>query len=233
MSGIDVFGHALKDYLIGNENAELILHNSYGDPEKMPVAVFFRENEDLTPLERLALDQCRGTTLDIGAGTGAIALIAQEKLDVTALELSEDACEIGELLGVRKVIQGDIWKYKSSSFDTLLLLMNGIGIVGKLKKLTPFFEHLKTILNPGGQIILDSSDLTYLHPGFKSNPQLGEIAYQSEYEGAKGPWFSWLYVGKEALAKHASNAGFSTEILLETEDDQYLARLTRSTSNSD
>ena len=94
MASIDVFGHALDDYLIGNTDAELILHNSNGEPELMPVEVFFREEEDLTPLEKAALMLCTGKVLDIGAGTGTISLIAQENFDITALEVSTDACEI-------------------------------------------------------------------------------------------------------------------------------------------
>ena len=224
----DVFGTALKDYLIGNEKANLILRNSYGNPEKMPVSVFFREECDLTPLERLAVESCHGRVLDIGAGVGAISRIAQTKYDLVALERSSDACEVGKLLGVKQVVQGDIWEYGSTTFDTLLLLMNGIGIVEKLNKLTLFLLHLKKLLNTEGQILLDSSDLTYLYPKIKSFPRLGEISYQYEYKGQLGPWFNWLYIDKENLRKHALEAGFNTRILLDTEEDQYLAQLTLS-----
>ncbi|MEM6524793.1 MAG: SAM-dependent methyltransferase [Bacteroidota bacterium] len=223
----DVFGTALKDYLIGNEEAYLVLHNSYGDPEKMPVAVFFREEEDLTDLEKLALSSCLGKTLDIGAGAGAISLIAQNNLDITAIEVSADACEVAELLGVKDIIQGDIWSYDDIKYDTLLLLMNGIGIVGKFNKLIPFLSHLKHLLNDGGQILFDSSDLSYLHPGFKSDPKLGEISYQYEYDGLKGNWFNWLYVDQSRLIESASKVGFTTDILHVNKEDQFLARLTQ------
>lgn len=226
MAAIDVFGHALDDYLIGNTNAELILHNSYGEPELMPVEVFFREQEDLTALERAALMLCKGEVLDVGAGTGTISLIIQENLDVTALELSADACEIANYLGVKKIVNQDIWQYQAQKFDTLLMLMNGIGIVGELKQLGPFLLHLKTLLKPDGQILFDSSDLTYLHPDFKSNPSLGEILYQYEYKGNKSDWFNWLFVGEEILHEYAHRAGFKVEIVLRNDDDQYLAKLT-------
>ena len=130
------------------------------------------------------------------------------------------------MLGVNKMIQGDIWNYEQHQFDTLLMLMNGIGIVGKLKQLIPYLVHLKTLLNPGGQILLDSSDLTYLNPHFSTQPELGEIGYQYEYKGIRGPWFNWLYVGEQTLMEHAEHAGFTTEILLKNNEDQYLACLT-------
>ncbi|MEM7109749.1 MAG: class I SAM-dependent methyltransferase [Bacteroidota bacterium] len=226
MSATDVFGTALKEYLIGNEDAHLTLHNSYGDPEEMPVAVFFREEEDLTDLEKLALASCKGKTLDVGAGTGAISLIAQNYLDITALEVSADACEVAALLGVQQIVQGDIWSYNDMRYDTLLLLMNGIGIVEKFNRLLPFLSHLRRLLKDGGQILLDSSDLTYLHPDFSSNPKLGEVSYQYEYDGLKGNWFNWLYVDPNTLRETASKVGFTTDILLVNEEDQFLARLT-------
>ncbi len=226
MKHFDVFGHALHDYLIGNTDAEIILHNTYGAPEQMPVAVFFREKQDLAPLEKKALALCSGTVLDIGAGAGAISVILQEKLTVTALEISSDACEIGKQLGLRHVINGDIWKLQGQTFDTLLMLMNGIGIVGKLRKLTPFLRHLRTLLNPGGQIILDSSDLTYLHAAVRENPELGEIGYQYEYKGNKGGWFNWLYIDEKTLSSIAKDMGFRVEIPYKKRDGHYLAVLT-------
>ena len=107
-----------------------------------------------------------------------------------------------------------------------MMLMNGIGIEGKLKQLKPFLLHLKTLLKPDGQILFDSSDLTYLNPEFNAHPELGEIAYQYEYAGNKGDWFNWLFVGEETLLKYAQEAGFKTEIVFRNNDDQYLAKLT-------
>ena len=226
MADFDVFGHALNDYLIGNDDTELILHNSYGDPEYLPVSIFFREIEDLTQLEMTAINLCQGEILDIGAGVGAITIIAQEHFNITGLERSKDACEIATQLGVKNMVNEDIWSFGGQRYDTLLMLMNGIGIVGKFKSLKPFLNHLSTLLKPEGQIILDSSDLSYLFPAFETNPELGEISFQYEYKGNKGDWFEWLFIDQDTLTKCASEVGFDTEIMMQNEDDQYLARLT-------
>ena len=214
------------DYLDGNEDAYLTLHNSYGLPEKMPVAVFFREEGDLAPLEHHALKLCKGTVLDIGAGVGAVSLIMQETHDVTALEISPDACEIAHLRGVKKVLQADIMDYLEDRYDTLLMLMNGIGLAGEVQKLTGFLRHLKNLLRAGGQIVLDSSDLSYLYKELKSDNTLGEIRYQYEYKGQKDAWFNWLYVDQATLKKHAEEAGYTMRIAHEDGMDQYLAVLT-------
>lgn len=214
------------DYLLGNDEVYLTLHNSYGLPEKMPVALFFREEGDLTPLEHHALKLCKGTVLDIGAGVGAISLILQETRDVTAIDISADACEIARLRGVKKVIQGNIIDCKEGRYDTLLMLMNGIGLVEEVRGLTGFLKHLKSLLSDDGQVVLDSSDLSYLYKELKSDNTLGEIRYQYEYKKKKDPWFNWLYVDQVTLGDHAKAAGFNMRIAHEDNMDQYLAVLT-------
>ena len=191
----------------------------------MPVSVFFREEEDLTPLEKRALNCCKGTVLDIGAGVGAITRILQQNHYAVALELSEDACRIAHLLGVKNIVHGDIRTYSEGRFDTLFMLMNGIGLAGKVSELEGFFNLLKKRINPGGRIVLDSSDLSYLYAELESNSSLGEISYQYEYQGRKSPWFNWLYVDQLTLQKYARRAGFETQIIYEDENDQYLAIL--------
>ncbi|MEP2025228.1 MAG: SAM-dependent methyltransferase, partial [Reichenbachiella sp.] len=82
--------------------------------------------------------------------------------------------------------------------------------------------------NPGGQIILDSSDISYLYEEGLEKPDhyFGEIQYQYEYKGKKGDWFDWLYVDQELLIKETQALGLKTEILMTDEFDQYLAKIT-------
>ena len=47
-------------------------------------------------------------------------------------------------------------------FDSILLLMNGLGLAGSLQKLPDFLLHLSKYLLSGGSIIADSSDINYL-----------------------------------------------------------------------
>ena len=46
--------------------------------------------------------------------------------------------------------------------DTILMLMNGSGIIGRLENMPAFFQRMKMLLRPGGCILMDSSDLRYL-----------------------------------------------------------------------
>jgi SAM-dependent methyltransferase len=228
-SNSDVFGKALQDFYQFGQSEKLWLHNSYGAPEDMPVEVFFRSEEDISDLEECALSLCKRKTLDIGAGVGAHSLILQSYgQDVTALEISAAACEIMKNRGVKNVINGDIFSGQQK-YDTLLLLMNGIGLCGDMEGLDKLLLHLKTLLKKDGQILLDSSDISYLYSAddLPTDNYYGEIFYQYEYNSVKGDWFKWLYIDFERLKNAAKKYGLFCELLFEDDMDQYLASIVR------
>ncbi len=224
---MDVFGKALSDFYEDKQPGKLWLHNNYGKPEEMPVEVFFRSEDEISELEEHALSVCKGKILDIGAGVGAHSLILQSYgQDVTALEISPAACEIIKSRGVKKVINSDIFS-KQKEYDTLLLLMNGIGLCGDINGLSNLLLHLKKSLKKDAQVILDSSDISYLYTpnDFPVGKYYGEVSYQYEYELIKGKWFNWLYIDFRLLKNIAKQHGFFCELLFEDDMDQYLARL--------
>ena len=224
----DVLGNALYDYYTKAAPSKLWIHNTYGPKEEMPVHIYFRKAEDMPALELIALENCKGKVLDIGAGAGSHALVLQQKgIDVTAIDISPKAAEVMKLRGVRAIAEQDIFTCKTGGFDTLLLLMNGIGLTGNISRLRKFLQQAKKLLRFDGQLIFDSSDVAYLYEG--KPPEMenyyGEIMYQYEYKRQKTDWFSWLYIDKRKLAEIANQEGWETEILYKDEFDQYLARL--------
>lgn len=224
----DALGQALYDYYLKAVRGKLWIHNKYGLKEEMPVQIYFRQEEEMPDLELIALQKCKGKVLDIGAGAGSHALLLQQRgADVTALEISPKAAEVMKLRGVKTIAEQDIFEFKTAGFDTLLLLMNGIGLAGNIARLKEFLQHSKKLLNRNGQLIFDSSDVAYLYEG--KPPEMenyyGEIMYQYEYKRQKTDWFSWLYLSKKKLIQIAEEGGWDTEILFEDEFDQYLAKL--------
>lgn len=225
----DILGQALNDYHNGSLKNKLWINNKYGDKEEMPVDIYFRDDENMPDMEWFALDECRGNVLDIGAGAGSHALILQEKgLIVTAMDISPLAVGVMKARNIKNVEEADIFTYKSAKFDTLLLLMNGIGLAGTLDKLQELLLHLKSLLNPGGQILFDTSDISYLYEDHPKPPDsyYGEIWYQYEYEKQTNDWFQWLYVDEVTMQNVASASGYNMDVLVEDELGQYLARLT-------
>lgn len=224
----DVIGEALYDFYTKTARAKLWIHNKYGPKEEMPLHIYFRKEEDMPELELIALQNCKDKVLDIGAGAGSHALLLQQKgADVTALEISPKAAEVMKLRGVKTIIEQDIFKFEVGGFDTLLLLMNGIGLAENIGDLKKFLQHAKKLLNQGGRLIFDSSDVAYLYEG--TPPEMenyyGEIMYQYEYKKQRTDWFSWLYIDKKKLTEIAGEEGWETEILFIDEFDQYLAKL--------
>jgi SAM-dependent methyltransferase len=225
----DILGQALHDGYYQNKPAQLWIHNQYGPKEEMPVDTYFREAADMPGLELFALQQCRGRVLDIGAGAGSHSLLLQQQgVDVTALDISAMGVDVMRARGVVKAIAADIFAYRESKYDTLLLLMNGIGLAGTLDNLKVFLAHAKTLLNKGGQLLFDSSDITYLYEdGLPATDKyFGELWYQYEYKNQKTEWFKWLYIDQETLTALATAEGWHVEVLQQDEYDQYLVRLT-------
>ncbi|MBL4677730.1 MAG: class I SAM-dependent methyltransferase [Mucilaginibacter sp.] len=225
----DIFGQAIFDYYKQNGKHKLWINNKYGPKEEMPVDVFFRDEDEMPDLELLALKRCKGNVLDIGAGAGSHALILQNTgLDVTAMDISTLAVAIMQQRGVKKVIEADIFSYRQQQYDTLLLMMNGIGLCGTLDGLRKFLQHAKRLLKPGGRLLFDSSDIAYLydsHPP-KHGDYYGELSYQYIYKGKKTEWFKWLYIDAETLKRIAIEEKWLAEVLYNDDMDQYLVQLT-------
>ena len=224
----DIHGQAIEDYFNNGEAETLWVHNTYGEKEEMPVEIFFREEEYLTEMELLALFLCRGSILDVGAAAGAISLILQNQgYEVTALELSSKCCMVMKQLGVANGIEGDLYDLTFSNYDTILLMMNGLGLAGKFSRLKKMIDHLLSLLNPGGKIIFDSSDVSYLFEDVKKEKgYYGDVSFQFEYKGKKGDWFDWLYLDLETMMNFCQKNNYQLNVeYTDSSTGQYLATI--------
>lgn len=223
----DILGQAIYNYHHGDKVSKLWIYNRYGPREEMPVRTYFRDEDDMPDLEWCALNHCNGSVLDVGAGAGSHSLVLQQwNTAVTALDISPLATDVMRERGVADVIKADIFAYNARQYDTLLMLMNGIGIAGHLDGFRKFLRHAKTLLLPGGQLLFDSSDVAYLYPdGIPDGDYYGQISYQYAYKGERSEWFSWLYVDEKTMLEIAGEEGWQGEVIFEDEYGQYLAKL--------
>ncbi len=231
----DPMGAAIRDFHQQGKASRLRVFSPNFDEDVIPVDTFFRSFSQMPALEQKALQMAKGRILDVGAGAGCHSLVLQEMgKQVEAIDISSLSVETMRLRGVEKVSQQDFFEIKSEQFDTILLLMNGSGIVGRLDSLPRFFQHIESILSPFGQILMDSSDLSYIfldddgHLDWNpADGYYGEVEFQLKYRNITSNLFHWLYVDYETLSLATSAAGFQIEKVMDGPHYDYLARIWR------
>jgi len=230
----DILGKAILDYQSGNYTEDISTYSSLDENDIIPIPYLFRTFKEMPSLEQKALQLCKGEILDIGCGAGSHSLYLQERRNlVTALDSSGGAIEVCKLRGIENTIHTDFYEYNAKKYDTLLMLMNGIGIVGKLNNIDTFFKHIKTLLKPDGQILLDSSDIIYMFEDEDGEFWIpdtvnyyGEVNFTMEYKKEKTTPFPWLYIDYNTLQRAAISNNLTCELLSEGEHYDYLAKLT-------
>jgi SAM-dependent methyltransferase len=231
----DLFGKAMFDFQTNNSPEDIITATTISDEDEMSVDYLFRSYNEMPKLEQKALQLATGKTLDVGCGAGSHSLSLQNdrNLDVTSIDISEKAIETCKLRGVKNAKVENILDFEGEKFDTIILLMNGVGIFGKLENCNKFLSKLKSLLNPEGQILLDSSDIIYMfdedEDGGKwipsNNDYYGELVFNITYKGEKEEPFDWLYLDYNTLQNAAVANGLKCELILEGEHYDYLAKL--------
>lgn len=236
----DLFGKAILDYQTNNSPENLVTETTISEEDEMSVAYLFRNFSAMPKMEQKALEISKGKVLDVGCGAGSHSLYLQNErnLDVTALDISKNAIEACKLRGIKNVLVQDILSLsEENKFDTILLLMNGSGIFGKLKNTPKFLQKLKSLLAEGGQILVDSSDIIYMYDEDDSDDSevgywipgnvdyYGEVEFTISYKNETEKPFDWLYLDFNTLQNAANDNGLQCEMIQEGEHFDYLARL--------
>lgn len=231
----DLMGRAIWDYYHNENPEDLQTETSISELDELPVDYLFRDVEDMNDIEQKALHLSKGKVLDIGAGAGSHALYLQNdaNLDVLALDISPKSIEVCQLRGVKRAVCENILDFSEETFDTILLLMNGTGIFEKLSKIDTYLQKLGSLLNDGGQVLIDSTDILYMFDRdedggvyIPAGGYYGELEYVVHYKGESEKPITWLYLDFNTLKNAAENNGFVIEKVLQDEDC-YLAKLTK------
>jgi len=229
----DLFGKAILDYQTNNSPENLTTETSISEADEMPVNYLFRSFTQMPLIEQTALELAKGKILDVGCGAGSHSLYLQNKeYDVKAIDISANAIQACILRGVKNAHVQDLLALENETFDTILLLMNGTGIFRTLDELPNYLQKLKSLLQPGGQILIDSSDLIYMYDenedGSYSIPAegyYGELTFTVSYKGQTDEPFPWLYLDYNTLQRAALAHGLQCELIIEGEHYDYLAKL--------
>lgn len=230
----DPMGRAIFDYHKTGKAAKLRVFSSMFYEDEIPVDTLFRNFDEMPVQEKRAIELCRGRVLDAGAGSGCHSVLLMERgLEVVAIDISELSVEVMKQRGIDARVINFFDERFTEKFDTILLAMNGIGIVGKTERLGEFFRCAKRLLAPGGQILLDSSDIKYVFMDEDGSMEInlaagyyGEVDYKMRYKNTTGEPFDWLYIDFDTLSMYAEEHGFSCEKCIDGEHYDYLARIT-------
>lgn len=230
----DPMGRAISDYYHTGKAGKLRVLSSMFYEDEIPVPTLFRRFDEMPIQEQRAIGLCRGRVLDVGAGSGCHSVIIKEQgLETVAIDISELAVEVMKARGIDARNTNFFDETFTEKFDTILLAMNGVGIVGKIDRLPEFFRSIKRLLAPGGQVLLDSSDIRYVFMDEEGAMDIdlaagyyGEIDYKMRYKNITGTAFDWLYIDFDTLSMYAEEHGFICEKCIDGEHYDYLARLT-------
>ena len=230
----DPMGAAILDYHKNGKADTLVVRSSMFDDDEIPVADLFRSFEDMPFLEQKALELAHGRILDVGAGSGCHSLALTEMgKTVEAIDISPLSVQVMLERGVQARQVNFYDPAYDEKFDTILMLMNGTGIIGNLDNIDAFFGRLRSLLQPDGSVLIDSSDLRYLFEEEDGSLMIdladeyyGQLDYQMQYKDVVGEPFDWLYLDFNTLAYYAEENGFKAELAAEGEHYDFLARLT-------
>jgi len=230
----DLFGKALLDFQNHNFTENITTHSSVAGKDMMELSWLFRSFHEMPLIEQTALKLCKGSVLDVGCGAGSHSLYLQNKdFCVKAIDISKGAISTCEKRGIANFKVQNIMDLHNEKFDTILALMNGTGLCGRLDNLATFLNHLKSLLTKNGQILIDSSDIIYMYENDygdiilpENNKYYGEVKFEFEYKNEFSEKFDWLFIDYNNLSLYAEKAGLHCELIKQGYHYDYLAKLT-------
>jgi SAM-dependent methyltransferase len=229
----DPIGQAIEDYLNGDLKAQIQVASDLSDDDIIPAKYLFRAYNEMPALEQKAIAACQGEVLDVGCGAGAhLKVLKENNCTAEGIDISPKAIHYLKQLGLNANLENFL-DYREKKYDTILMLMNGLGLAGDLQSLSGFLIHAKSLLKEGGKILCDSTDVRYFYEAEDGSLWIdlnaayyGNFKFKMTYKNHSSGWFNWLYVDFETLCTHASEVGLDCSKIDENNDENtYLAEL--------
>lgn len=228
-SSKDPLGAMMLAHIQGRKDTSVEVDSTTLEMWTMNAQTMFRDYSAMDELEQRALELCRGKIVDVGAGSGCHSLYLQEKGErVEALDISPGCVQVMKKRGIANVFHKNLFTLAGKKYDTLLMLMNGLGICGTLDGCNLFLQFVKTILSEGGQVIADSTDLKFLYEEelySGDDGYYGETEFIMKYGDVISDPFNWIYIDFDTLTSLAAYNGLQCEQVAMNPGGQYLARI--------
>ncbi len=179
--------------------------------------------------------------LDVGCGAGRVALELQRRgLDVVGLDASPEAARAASLRGVREVWPERLEAVgeRLGSFDTLVLFGNNVGIFESPEGVRAALEWLAERCRADTRVLAESTsphfggapglDRRYVRRNVERGLAPGHLRVRYHYDGAVGPWFTWVFLALRELRAASVGTGWRVESVARSGvGDPYVAVLAR------
>lgn len=203
MDALDALGIAVLDYHRGNRQDPCMIERDDGVLMEEPVNLYFETEQDWRDEEIEALSAIHSRALDIGCGAGRHLLALQRRAFAVGLDNSRLVLRVCRERGARMLVLGCARRlpFKAGSFDAVLLMNNGLGISGDLKRTTEMLTDVGRVLSSRGQLIGHTSNPnepgTAVDEGYRSRNlsarrPAGLVKLRVRYRSYLGPWFELM-----------------------------------------
>ncbi len=213
----DPFGQALWDFIHGESGVyNIVRDDGYVDRENPAIYFFHFYKEEEEALKKYA----HGKVLDIGCGPGRHATrLYEHGFFVVGFDIINYAVKIAKLHGLDYCVQGDagFLPFKENTFDTVLLLGNGLGLLGTIDKTIGLLSRINRISKKDGVLIASSTDpentdnplhKKYHEENRKKNLPPGQLKIYIEYKGKRGKWFNLLLMDSKLAKELGEKSGW-------------------------
>jgi SAM-dependent methyltransferase len=232
----DAFGQEMLAYFNGKDDYEIVERDDgYMSVSSGPRAYFAGYGE-WPEYERKAMEYADGSVLDVGCGAGRHALYLQQKgLDATGIDNSPLAIKVCKLRGLKKAKTmsiTDVGRFRSGSFDTILLMCGNFGLLGNPRKAKAVLKEFRRITSPQALIIASCTDpyktsdrdnLEYHRLNRRRGRLPGQIRIRVRFKKYIGEWLEYLFASKMEMERILKGTGWKITEIIESGESRYIA----------
>lgn len=202
-------------------------------------AGWYLDPPELWPaMERWALGQVHGRTLDIGCGAGRHTLALQElDIDVVAIDSSAGAVDVSTQRGARNAICADVHALPDElgRFDTFLLLGFNLGLLGDATTGRRLLHRLAERAEPGAALIgqsapalaaSDDLEAAYQRANAAAGRLPGANRIRLRFRNLATPWFDYLRLSLDELEAVIGSTPWET-VAHRSDGESYIVQLRR------